>query len=360
VAAARGLLAAILLAAGHAVAPAQPDRTQPPGHITELDNAKAPSALAIGDPLALLGLVLRSVPDRVPVYAAADRDKGKLHFAYGEAPTDRRPSPKVRHVVLDASQGVAVASLSANAYRITHAGRSVTFALNDLAHVKPPPGLLRPDDTFLSTIFDESAVQFFLAFNARLKSFHYLLDDTGAAADEWAAASEGIVIGKRTGFAFYRDGERKILVGILERNSRLNTAFDGPFDQLPENSIEGEALREAIVAADPGAKGKIDRLGNFIDGSGRYLIHPYSLYRAPGDLAVFPPLRGGQGCRCGGKAALFRHQLQGIPQAQTVAAGLAEALRTRLAGTRSRLWNGPTKASCWAPADTARRTQSLR
>jgi hypothetical protein len=310
VAAARALLAAILLAAGHAVAPAQPDRTQPPGHITELDNAKAPSALAIGDPLALLGLVLRSVPDRVPVYptenyyyfrfkyngvpytgnirlAAADRDKGKLHFAYGEAPTDRRPSPKVRHVVLDASQGVAVASLSANAYRITHAGRSVTFALNDLAHVKPPPGLLRPDDTFLGTIFDESAVQFFLVFNARLKSFHYLLDDTGAAADEWAAASEGIVIGKRTGFAFYRDGERKILVGILERNSRLNTAFDGPFDQLPENSIEGEALREAIVAADPGAKGKIDRLGNFIDGSGRYLIHPYSLYRAPGDLAVF-------------------------------------------------------------------------
>ena len=95
------------------------------------------------------------------------------------------------------------------------------------------------------------------------------------------------MIGKRTGFAFYRDGERKILVGVHERNSRLNTALDGPFDQLPENFIEGEALREAIVAADPGAKGKIDRLGNFIDGSGRYLIHPYLLYRAPGDLAVF-------------------------------------------------------------------------
>jgi len=49
----------------------------------------------------------------------------------------------------------------------------------------------------------------------------------------------------------------------------------------------GEALREAIVAADPGAKGKIDRLGNFADGLGRYLIHPYRLYPQASDLAVF-------------------------------------------------------------------------
>ena len=77
----------------------------------------------------------------------------------------------------------------------------------------------------------------------------------------------------------------------IERQSRLNTYFDGPFDQLPENFIEGEALREAILAADPSVKGKIDRLGNFADGSGRYLIHPYLLYRQPGDLAVFAALR---------------------------------------------------------------------
>ena len=50
---------------------------------------------------------------------------------------------------------------------------------------------------------------------------------------------------------------------------------------MPENFIEGEALREAILAADPSVKGKIDRLGNFADGSGRYLIHPYLLYRQP-------------------------------------------------------------------------------
>ena len=156
------LLAVLLLVAGHAVAPAQPDRTQPPvshHRIGYCERRRAHSRSAIRSPCsALCCATCRSVCTVYPTenyyyfrfdykgvpytgnirLAAADRDKGKLHFAYGEAPTDRRPSPKVRHVVLDASQGVAVASLSANAYRVTHAGRSVTFALNDLAQVKPP------------------------------------------------------------------------------------------------------------------------------------------------------------------------------------------------------------------------------
>jgi hypothetical protein len=102
-----------------------------------------------------------------------------------------------------------------------------------------------------------------------------------------AKATDRIQIGKRTGFAFYRDRNRKILIGVDERQSWLNTYFDGPFDQLPDNFIEGETLRDAIVAADPSAKGRIDRLGHFADGSGRYLIHPYLPYRQIGDLTVF-------------------------------------------------------------------------
>jgi hypothetical protein len=126
-------------------------------------------------------------------------------------------------------------------------------------------------------------------FNARLKIFHFILDETRPVADQFTVrkGAEPILIGKRTGFAFYPFDGRKILVGVDERQSRLNTYLDGPFDQLPENFIEGEALRDAILAADPGAKGKIDRLGNFSDGTGRYLIHPYLLYRQVGDLAVF-------------------------------------------------------------------------
>ena len=46
-------------------------------------------------------------------------------------------------------------------------------------------------------------------------------------------------------------------------------------------------MRNAIVASDPGVRGKIDRLGNFIDGSARFLVHPYMLYREPAGLSVF-------------------------------------------------------------------------
>ena len=312
----------VLLALAAAIVPAaaqsdRADRVQNPmprleTNEHEIVEALRPSALAIDDPLAVFGYVLENLPERVRVYptenyyyvrfmhngvrhagnirfAASDRDQGKVHFAYGEEPSEGRPAPETRHVVLDASRGVAVAKLGPLAYRVTHQGRGVTFALNDLTQVKPPQDLLRQDETSLGPIFDESAIRFFLVFNSRLKVFHYLLDETAGVADrlDAVAANPSILIGMRTGFAFYRDGARKILVGVLERNSRLNNQFDGPFDQLPENFIEGEALREVIVAADPGSKGRIDRLGNFIDGSDRYLIHPYRLYRTAADLAVF-------------------------------------------------------------------------
>jgi hypothetical protein len=304
----------VLVAAGVAAAQAEQVQNPPTLHTTEQNIVEVlqPSALAIADPIAVFAFVLRSLPERVEVHptenyyyfrftrdgvpyagnirlAAADRDMGVIHFAYNEQPSDWQPEPPVTHRALGAAQGVTVTKLGPLAYRVAHEGRAVTFALNDLAQVKPPPGLLRQDEVFLGPIFDESAVRFFLVFNSRLKIFHYLLDETGAQADEFIAAGANgrIEIGKRTGFAFYRDGDRRVLIGVNERNSRLNTPFDGPFDQLPENFIDGEALRSAIVAATPALKGKIDRLGNFSDGDGRYLIHPYRLYRTAGDLAVF-------------------------------------------------------------------------
>jgi hypothetical protein len=300
---ARAWLVLLLAAAGFIAAVAQPVQT------AEQEISETPSSMAIADPIAVFGFVLRNLPERAQVYptenyyyvrfvhngtpyagnirlAAADRDQGKLHFAYGEQPSDRKPAPSVKHVVLDGSHGIVVAKLSPFAYRVTHEGRAVTFALNDLSQAKPPQGLLWPDERLLGPIFDESAVRFFLVFNSRLKVFHYLLDETAAPADEWEPHG-AILIGRRTGFAFYRDGERKILVGVKGSNSRLNNAFDGPFDQLPENFFDGDTFRDAIVAVEPSLKDKVDRLGNLPDGRDRYLVHPYLLYRRVADLAVF-------------------------------------------------------------------------
>jgi hypothetical protein len=308
---ARAGIVAVTLLAGLAAASAQ-DRIHLRTNEAEIGEALRDGGITIDDPLAVFAAVLKNLPERVQVYptenyfyfrfthnavvyagnirlAASDRDRGKVNFAYSEPPADWNPNPKNHHAVLGAEQGVTVEKSGPLSYRVTHAAKSVTFARNDLSKVKPPPDAIKPDETFLGPVFDESAIRFFLMFNARLKVFHFVLDETTPVADQFSGlkGSEGIQIGKRTGFAFYSFEGRKILVGVDERQSRLNTYLDGPFDQLPENFIDGEALREAILAAEPGVKGKIDRLGNFSDGSGRYLINPYLLYRQPGDLAVF-------------------------------------------------------------------------
>jgi hypothetical protein len=167
----------------------------------------------------------------------------------------------------------------------------VVFELNDLSKVRPPEGALAADENFLGPIFDESAIRFFLVFDRRLKVFHYILDETVEVADQFldSTITDRIVIGKRTGFAFYRDHRlnRKILIGVFQGNSRVNNYFDGPFDQLPDNFLEGDALRDAILMADPQLAGQIDRFGIWPGGSDRYLIGPYRHYRYDDDLTIF-------------------------------------------------------------------------
>jgi len=281
---------------------------------TEIGRVTRRANLDIKDPLAVFAFVFGRLPERVNVLptenyyyfrfalngaiyagnfrlAVNDRDQGKMHFAYNDLPSDRRPDPETTHVVLDASRGVTVEKLTVLSYRVTHAGKSVTFALNDLSQIKPPAGLLNADETFLGPIFDESGIRFFLLFNGKLKVFHYLLDETAGVADEFVAAkaTDCITIGKRTAFAFYRDDRgRRILIGVDRRNSELNTYFDGPFDQLPDNFIDGDSMRDAIIAATPEVKGQIDRFGHFLaEQDARFLIHPFLRYRREADLTVF-------------------------------------------------------------------------
>jgi hypothetical protein len=154
--------------------------------------------------------------------------------------------------------------------------------------VRPPAGALGPDEKFIGPIFDESAIRFFLVFNPKLRIFHYVLDETESVAERFFSSrkNDRILVGKRTGFAFYRDHRlnRKIMIGAFEGNMRANNYFDGPFDQLPDNFIEGETLREAILSVRPQLKGYIDRFGSAPDGSIRFMIGPYLPYREVSDL----------------------------------------------------------------------------
>jgi len=264
----------------------------------------------IADVTATFAFVFNAVPDRVKVYPTENyyyfafhhrgvryvgnirlenetRDQGKVHFAYEvEAAAWNRPE-KIFYLLLDGSHGLAVEKLDPLVYRLSYRGKSVTFELNDLSKVVPPPTAIAAGERYIGPVFDESAVRFFLVYNPKLRIFHYVLDETVPVADELAASlNDRILIGKRTGFAFYRDHkrERKILIGVFEGNVRLNNYFDGPFDQLPDNFIEGEALRSAILEIEPRLAGRIDRFGSSFGDQMRYAISPYMQYAAVRDL----------------------------------------------------------------------------
>ena len=269
------------------------------------------TTLDVKDPMAVLGFVLNSLPDRVNVYPTenyyyfnfyyggapyagniriepGDDGKVTVHFVYYEDWSEWRQESPLTHVVLDASRGVTVEKLERLVYRLTYGGKSVVFALNDLSQVRPPDGVLAPGEIFIGPIFDESAIRFFLVYNAKLKVFLYILDETVKVAEDFfpAGRRNRILVGKRTGFAFYKDRlrDRKILIGVFEANYRLNTHFDGPFDQLPDNFIEGEMLRNAILDVAPRLKGHIDRFGSFPGGAVRFEIKPYASYRTVDEL----------------------------------------------------------------------------
>jgi len=120
--------------------------------------------------------------------------------------------------------------------------------------------------------------------------FHYVLDETVPVADELVAAEglDHILIGRRTGFAFFRDVvlERKLLAGVFAANVDVNNYLDGPFDQLPDNFLQGDTLRTAILAAYPDADASIDRLGISPGGEFRQSITPYLEYEFVEDLAA--------------------------------------------------------------------------
>jgi hypothetical protein len=279
-----------------------------------LEEISRETTLPLDDAKAMFAFVLESLPERVNVYPtenyyyfhfhhegiryagnirldAKDRDEGKVHFAYFRELTEWQKSDEVTYRLLGKDDGVAVERIEPLVYRVTLGDRSVVFALNDLSKVVPPAASLGPDDQYLGPVFDESGIRFFLVFNKRLKIFHYVLDETVRVNDELVPSrvTNRILIGRRTGFAFYSDHRlnRRVLIGVFEANGSVNNYFDGPFDQLPDNFLKGDELRQAIIEADPSQAGKIDRHGGSPDGASRYLIGPYIYYRTEQDLLPF-------------------------------------------------------------------------
>lgn len=263
------------------------------------------TSLDVKKPMSVFEFVHRSLPNKVTVYPSenyyyfsfmhqgqeyvgnlrldiADRDKGLVHFAYFKKYTEWQRGADPTYGLLSKADGVTIKKAGRLAYDISFKKRNVRFELIDLSKTKPPKAAVSKDESYLGPVFDESGIQFYLIFNKRLKVFHYVLNEAVPIGETLmqSEVSKHIQIGRRTGFAYYMDPfvKRKVLIGVHAANSRVNNYFDGPFDQLPDNFIKGDALRNAIELAEPGLKGKIDRLGNSPDGATRYFIGPYMHY----------------------------------------------------------------------------------
>jgi hypothetical protein len=300
------LLAVVFFVMMGGVVSAQRDPPKLNLHQNYIETVLRPATLDVKDPLAVFAFVLNSLPDQVKVYPtenyfyftfdlngspyagnirldASDRDQGKVQFGYFEQSSGWRDDPPGEFRVFDATNGVKLEKLERFRYRLSYKDKSVIFELNDLSQVKPPANALSPKEEFIGPVFDDSGIRFFLVYNAAVNNFMFILDETVKVADEFfnAERSDRIVIGKRTGFVYYRDHRlnRKILIGVYEENVRINNYFDGPFDQLPDNFIEGETLRNAILKVEPKLKGQIDRFGGSPDGAVRYAISPYKQYK---------------------------------------------------------------------------------
>lgn len=326
------LLAAILPIWASAGSPAQakdaPKLATNQAYLEEINRA---TVLDTGNIMAVFAFVFASLPDTVKVYPtenyyyftfihngatftgnlrldAADRDQGFLHFAYFHEYTAWQSGEDPAYKKLGGADGVRVEKRGKLAYAAEFKGKQVLFELNDLSNVRPPEGFLLANERYIGPIYDESGVQFFLVFNPEAKVFHYFLNET-APSDIFAASSvsERIIIGRRTGFAFYKDKhrERKILIGVHETNSTLNNYLDGPFDQLPDNFLQGDELKKAILAVQPDLAGQIDRFGGAADGSSRFAITPYRSWSEESDLAVFEECAAKKELPAGGYYACF-------------------------------------------------------
>lgn len=308
----RLLLAAPALALAVAAAPADAG-TRIYTNQGYLEDAMAPSGFEIRDMKAVFRAVFQSLPDAVKVYPTenyyyfyfydrgikyagnlrfdiADRDQGLVHFNYFKDFTVWQRDETDFSALYGAKDGVDIKPAGNLAYDVAFEGKHVVFQLNDLSAVKPPPGVIRPEETYIGPIFDDSGIRFFLVFNRTLKIFMYVLDETAPVPDQFNRTKSGrhLHIGIRTGYVFVDDKfvKRKILVAVNQANTSVNNYLDGPFDQLPDNFIEGTVLQDAILAASPEMKGHMDRFGNSPDGETRYLIAPYYQYEDESELSI--------------------------------------------------------------------------
>jgi hypothetical protein len=224
---------------------------------------------------------------------AGRRDSGVLSFAYFEFKESplQTSSRMTRSKYYNKSDGVLVEKINRFSYSVDYRDKKVIFNFNQISQEPPKLFSLAKNEFFVQRIFDESGYQFFLIFNAEKNYFLWVLNQEELIPDDLDLIEEDLLLGKRSGFAFWIDkanGERKILAAIRGQSATRNDYYDGPFDQLADNYVDETQVSEYMQRASPSLIGRIDKYGYFTDREqGRVSISPYYVYFTLDSLSKF-------------------------------------------------------------------------
>ncbi len=220
-----------------------------------------------------------------------DRDQGIVHIGYYEF-KESLTGPEeanARYTTLGAADGISVYKQDDFNYDVAYGGKRVSFALN-VVDQSPPSAFVTPaDEIFVMRTEDESRTQFHLMFHTQTENFLFVANEDRGPLTDTVMVSEDLALDLSTGFAYYIDranNDRKILVGVYQRNIAQNNYFDGPADQLADNYIaDVPEYRGYLNKAYPWTTNVIDQYGFYLHDSGsRVAVAPYHAYTSIEEL----------------------------------------------------------------------------
>jgi hypothetical protein len=201
---------------------------------------------------------------------AGRRERGVLSFGYSEF--TEFPSSAGNYVsrskYFTEGDGLSLKSKDPFTWLVTFNKKTVTFHLHKLSIEPPKVFALKTNEAFIERTFDESGIQFFLLFNTIGNYFFWVLNEEEIVPDEFTQLDKDILVGRRTGFAFWVDPEkkaRKVLATVRRISVTRNDYYDGPFDQLADNYVDQNKISTWMERAIPSIKGRIDKFGYYTD-----------------------------------------------------------------------------------------------
>ena len=280
----------------------------------EIIEGLADDAVDIEDVDAVFWRVFSGLPDEVTVYPsenyyyfilysdrtqiggnirlpAGRRERGVLSFGYSEFIEFASQSGTgiSRSKFYTKADGLDMEEIDPFTYRLEYDGKVVTFHLHELSQEPPQQFALGPDELFIERTFDESGYQFFLLYNEKDNYFFWVLNEEEKNLDILEELENDLLVGKRSGFAFWVDeahDKRKVLLGVRRLSVTRNDYYDGPFDQLADNYAADTNVSEYMQLAYPALRGRIDKYGYYTDREQpmRVALSNYFSYFAQSDL----------------------------------------------------------------------------